>query len=192
MPLLWIPRPTRHVSDWDRTLTRSKYCSPTKTINWRSACVCVCVCIEGFISIPKHNKPLTTEKGKRVCASYMQECSKRNIKCTTVLLTHGRAQEDAVDFCKHNQVDTIFVGSRGLGSFQRVLLGSFSNYVVNHSSCTVVVVRKPNTASPSWPDCLMVWSVESPFDKPNTTTSVWLLIYIFFWSMNEWREKRLK
>lgn len=37
--------------------------------------------------------------------------------------------------------DTIVVGSRALGAVDRVLLGSVSEHVVNHSRATVIVAR---------------------------------------------------
>jgi nucleotide-binding universal stress UspA family protein len=40
------------------------------------------------------------------------------------------------------QSDTIFVGARGLGTMERVLLGSVSTHVVSRAHCTVEVVRE--------------------------------------------------
>ncbi len=37
--------------------------------------------------------------------------------------------------------DLIIVGSRGLGAFQRTLLGSVSDHVTHHAHCPVLVVR---------------------------------------------------
>jgi nucleotide-binding universal stress UspA family protein len=48
--------------------------------------------------------------------------------------------------------DLLVIGSRGLGAFSGMLLGSVSNFCIHHALCPVVVVpshRKPTQASPS-------------------------------------------
>jgi len=49
-----------------------------------------------------------------------------------VILTAAEAME----------ADAIFVGARGLGRMERLLLGSISTHVVTHANCTVEVVRQ--------------------------------------------------
>jgi nucleotide-binding universal stress UspA family protein len=39
--------------------------------------------------------------------------------------------------------DCVFVGARGLGALDRLLLGSVSSAVVHHAHCAVEVVRHP-------------------------------------------------
>jgi nucleotide-binding universal stress UspA family protein len=45
------------------------------------------------------------------------------------------------DYASSQAVDLIVVGRKGSGGFKRLLLGSVSNGVVNHASCSVLVVR---------------------------------------------------
>ena len=75
----------------------------------------------------------------------MEKCKEKDVKCSSFLLTHGHAREDAVDFAATNNIDTILVGNRGLGAVQRMWLGSFSQYIVNHAPCDVVVVKETKT-----------------------------------------------
>jgi nucleotide-binding universal stress UspA family protein len=44
--------------------------------------------------------------------------------------------------------DLLVVGSRGLGGFRGLLLGSVSRQCVDHASCPVVVVRHVNADIP--------------------------------------------
>jgi nucleotide-binding universal stress UspA family protein len=45
------------------------------------------------------------------------------------------------DCAKDEEIDLIVLGTRGLGGFNRLLLGSVSSGVVAHAGCSVLVVR---------------------------------------------------
>ena len=53
----------------------------------------------------------------------------------------GVAEETIVRFAEEHDSDLIVMGSRGLGGFERMLLGSVSNHVVHHANCPVLIVR---------------------------------------------------
>lgn len=46
-----------------------------------------------------------------------------------------------VDYADREKADLIVIGTRGLGGFKRMLIGSISSGVVTHASCPVLVVR---------------------------------------------------
>ncbi len=49
--------------------------------------------------------------------------------------------ETIIESAEKEKVDLIVTGTRGLGGFKRLLLGSVSNGVVTHANCNVLVVR---------------------------------------------------
>lgn len=59
----------------------------------------------------------------------------------------GRAATQIVELANEIRADLIVVGSRGLGTWKRLLLGSVSAEIVDHATCPVLVARKPSVGS---------------------------------------------
>jgi nucleotide-binding universal stress UspA family protein len=53
----------------------------------------------------------------------------------------GDARRETVAEANRWRADTVFVGARGLGALDRLVLGSVSTAIVKHAHCTVEVVR---------------------------------------------------
>ena len=49
--------------------------------------------------------------------------------------------EAVTEYAAEWKVDLIVVGTRGLGGFKKLLMGSVSSGVLSHASCSVLVVR---------------------------------------------------
>jgi|SRR6266702_2239491 len=49
--------------------------------------------------------------------------------------------ETIINHAAKEEVDLIIVGTRGLGGFKRMLIGSVSSGVISHANCPVLVVR---------------------------------------------------
>ena len=57
------------------------------------------------------------------------------------VLKLGQPAEEIIKIADRQKVDLIVVGAKGLGAIARFLLGSVSTKVVQHSNCSVLVVR---------------------------------------------------
>lgn len=49
--------------------------------------------------------------------------------------------ETIVDYAANEKIDLIVIGTRGLGGFKKILIGSVSSGVITHAQCPVLVVR---------------------------------------------------
>lgn len=76
------------------------------------------------------------------------------------LLVSGRVRHDsevivgdpAEEICRKadaGEYDLIVIGNRGRGLFSELLLGSVSHKVIQHASCPVLVIRRPDRSAPA-------------------------------------------
>jgi len=66
--------------------------------------------------------------------------SQKNIS-SKLLLKEGNIVNEIEKVAKKEKCDLIIVGSKGLGSVTRLLLGSISNKISQSSSCSVLIVK---------------------------------------------------
>src|SRR5215213_10982752 len=105
--------------------------------------------------LPPRPTPFTpprTRRSKRKCASWRRNPSRAERKIRERfpalrenLSTHilcGSPEQSIVAEAEDWGADLIVVGSHGYGFWERMFLGSVSNAVVHHASCSVLVVRK--------------------------------------------------
>lgn len=57
----------------------------------------------------------------------------------------GNPGEAIVRIAEEERADLVVIGSRGLGTIRRSILGSVSDYVVKHVHCPVLVCHKPES-----------------------------------------------
>jgi nucleotide-binding universal stress UspA family protein len=66
----------------------------------------------------------------------------KTLKITSEII-QGPPRQVIVDEAERWGADLIVMGSRGLGAWNRLLLGSVSSAVVHHAKCSVEIVRTP-------------------------------------------------
>lgn len=53
----------------------------------------------------------------------------------------GNPKNRIVQYAKNEDIDLIIMGDTGLGFFDKLIIGSTTQYVVNHAPCNVMVVK---------------------------------------------------
>jgi len=80
--------------------------------------------------------------GKALLEGLAAQSRKEGVKTATAVLDNVTSAVLAItSYADEKHVDMIVVGSRGMGGFKRLLLGSVSSGVLNHAHCSVMVVR---------------------------------------------------
>jgi nucleotide-binding universal stress UspA family protein len=74
----------------------------------------------------------------------LSKCSKiateKGLSIKTLLL-QGNPASIILDYCKKENFDLVIMGSRGMGKFKQLILGSVSSKIVHHCQRAVLLIR---------------------------------------------------
>jgi universal stress protein A len=95
---------------------------------------------------PKNLSPQQEERlrleARAVLDAQVERLRATGVEPVGVHLRMGRATDEILRLRDEVGADLIVMGSRGLNTFKRVLLGSDAEGVVRHAPCAVLVVRQ--------------------------------------------------
>jgi len=80
--------------------------------------------------------------GDKIISAAEGEAKGRGIERIEATVVEGDPAERIIDYAKEHDMDIIVIGSRGLGAFKGLLLGSVSNKVSHRADRTCVIVRQ--------------------------------------------------
>lgn len=99
--------------------------------------------------------PITHIGSEKMLNELLKAYKKENqdilLKCTEIanqkgltiktLLLQGNPASTILDYNKKEKFDLVIMGSRGLGKFKELILGSVSSKIMHHSPCAVLLIR---------------------------------------------------
>ena len=96
-----------------------------------------------YIYSPKIIKKLHADY-ERQYTKILERCKemadKSGININTVLI-EGDPASKIIGYSEMEKFDIIIMGSRGMGKFKELIVGSVSNKVLHHAKCSVMLVR---------------------------------------------------
>ncbi|KXJ16976.1 uncharacterized protein LOC110234735 [Exaiptasia diaphana] len=84
------------------------------------------------------------DKVDDIIDKFRKKCDQHGVKYLVFLEQSGKPGEAICKVAKEKNAVLIVVGSRGLGTIRRTLLGSVSTYIVHHADIAVTVIPMPN------------------------------------------------
>ncbi|WP_088187954.1 universal stress protein [Desulfosporosinus sp. FKA] len=81
----------------------------------------------------KHLHPLLNE---------LKDFGQQNELQIKTVVKRGHAAETIIKYASDNEIDLIVMGTRGLGGFKKMLIGSIAQKVVSYSNTPVMVIRQ--------------------------------------------------
>jgi nucleotide-binding universal stress UspA family protein len=99
--------------------------------------------------------PITHIESQKVLSELLENYKKENqdilSKCSEIakqkgitintILLQGNPASIILDYNKKEKFDLVIMGSRGLGKFKELILGSVSSKIVHHSPCGILLIR---------------------------------------------------
>jgi nucleotide-binding universal stress UspA family protein len=97
-----------------------------------------------MLSQPVWDQLLETEKQKVKALEerYAEKMRSHSLSGKIKAIFSGKPGEVIVDLAMEEKASMIVMGTRGLGTIRRTLMGSVSDYVIHHAHCPVVVCRQ--------------------------------------------------
>ena len=82
------------------------------------------------------------QEAEKFVASASSIATQEGVAAKTAIAEHmDSVVRGITDYAERNGIDLIVIGTRGLGGFKRLIIGSVASGVVHYAKCSVLVVR---------------------------------------------------
>lgn len=80
------------------------------------------------------------EENQEILSKCSKIATEKGLSIKTLLL-QGNPASIILDYSKEEKFDLVIMGSRGMGKFKQLILGSVSSKIVHHSPCAILLIR---------------------------------------------------
>jgi nucleotide-binding universal stress UspA family protein len=98
----------------------------------------------------QHLRQMERTKGKALIQTFVQQCHDAKIVCEG-WIKKGDPKLVICEEVKKKNPDLLILGSRGLGTLQRMFVAGVSSYVSKHVDCPVLVIKRDPKEIPDDP-----------------------------------------
>lgn len=84
---------------------------------------------------------LMKKNAEQVVSVLESRLNELKIPVKTAVLEGISVTDELISYSESHQIDFIVMGSRGLGGFKKLLLGSVASGVSQHSKCPVLIIK---------------------------------------------------
>ncbi|KAL8545818.1 hypothetical protein ACS0TY_005804 [Phlomoides rotata] len=98
----------------------------------------------------KNLKHRDKKRGTHLLEYFVNQCHEIGVACEA-WIKRGDPKEVICFEVKRVEPDFLVVGSRGLGPFQKVFVGTVSEFCVKHADCPVIAIKRNAAQTPQDP-----------------------------------------
>ncbi len=95
--------------------------------------------------VPAAVPPSELDRYREIVEAAVRHAEEAGVTSVTGLCDEGVVVDEILAHLARHPTDLLVVGSRGLSTARRILLGSVSTALINQAPCPVLVVRAPAT-----------------------------------------------
>ncbi|KNA24883.1 hypothetical protein SOVF_011550 [Spinacia oleracea] len=109
--------------------------------------------MDSIFASPDDFKSMNTREkneGLHLLEYFVQRCHEIGVACEA-WIRKGDPQDIVCHEVKRVRPDLLVVGCRGLGPFQRVFVGTVSEFCVKHAECPVITIKRRAEEAPQDP-----------------------------------------
>ncbi|KAG4098738.1 hypothetical protein H8356DRAFT_1038996 [Neocallimastix lanati (nom. inval.)] len=133
--------------EWEREQEKEREQNSRYAVNWalnhfinKKNDLVIFINVRNSIALSSETDEKNKKTSHDLLKDYLKIYQDLNFSCRAIAMK-GEPKEEIVRKANDLGADLLVMGSRGMGSFKKIFVGSVSEYCVNHAECPVLIVK---------------------------------------------------